>query len=44
MSLRQTNEFYYLTCIEVPHAYLLIDGKTRSSTLYASRCLLRIDG
>ena len=29
---RQTNEFYYLTAIEVPHAYLLIDGKTRSST------------
>jgi Xaa-Pro aminopeptidase len=31
---RQTNEFYYLTGIEVPHAYLLIDGQTRSSTLY----------
>ena len=31
---RQTNEFYYLTGIEVPHAYLLIDGKTRSSTFY----------
>ena len=29
---RQTNEFYYLTSIEVPHACLLIDGKTRSST------------
>ena len=33
---RQTNEFYYFTGIEVPHAYLLIDGKTRSSTLYLS--------
>ena len=34
---RQTNEFYYLTGIEVPHAYVLIDGKTRSSTLYLPR-------
>lgn len=31
---RQTNEFYYLTGIEVPHAYLRIDGATRHSTLY----------
>ncbi|HEY1068322.1 MAG TPA: aminopeptidase P N-terminal domain-containing protein, partial [Pirellulales bacterium] len=31
---RQSNEFYYLTGVEVPHAYLLIDGKQRRSTLY----------
>jgi len=31
---RQTNEFYYLTGVEVPHAYLRIDGATRRSTLY----------
>ena len=31
---RQSNEMYYLTGVEVPHAYLCIDGKTGSSTLY----------
>ena len=31
---RQTNEFYYLTGIEVPHAYVLLDGRQRSATLY----------
>jgi Xaa-Pro aminopeptidase len=31
---RQSNEFYYLTGIEVPHAYLLLDGTTRRTTLY----------
>ena len=31
---RQSNELYYLTGIETPHAYLLIDGPTRHSTLY----------
>jgi Xaa-Pro aminopeptidase len=31
---RQTNEFYYLSGIEVPHAYLLLDGGTRRATLY----------
>ncbi|MEO6124003.1 MAG: Xaa-Pro peptidase family protein [Ilumatobacteraceae bacterium] len=31
---RQTNEFYYLTGVEVPHAYLSIDGDTGISTLY----------
>lgn len=29
---RQTNEFYYLTGLEIPHAYLLLNGTT--STLY----------
>ncbi len=31
---RQTNEFYYLSGIEVPHAYLLLNGRTRTTTLY----------
>lgn len=31
---RQTNEFYHLTGVEVPHAYLAIDGDTGISTLY----------
>ena len=31
---RQTNEFYYLTGIESPHAYLLIDGHSGHSTLF----------
>jgi len=31
---RQSNEFYYLCGIEVPHAYLLIDGSTKRTSLY----------
>ena len=31
---RQTNEFYYLCGVEVPHAYLLLDGRSRKTTLY----------
>jgi Xaa-Pro aminopeptidase len=31
---RQTNEFYYLTGLETPHAYLLLDGRTRHATLF----------
>jgi Xaa-Pro aminopeptidase len=31
---RQTNEFYYLTGIAVPQAYLLIDGARQRSALY----------
>jgi len=31
---RQTNDFYYLTGIEVPQSYLLMDGELRKSTLY----------
>ncbi|TXE04028.1 M24 family metallopeptidase [Algoriphagus aquimarinus] len=33
---RQSNSFYYLTGIESPHAYLLINGRNRRSTLYLS--------
>ena len=31
---RQSNQFFYLTGIEVPRAILLIDGRTKSSSLY----------
>ena len=31
---RQSNEFYYLSGIETPHAYLLLDGRNRTATLY----------
>ena len=31
---RQTNDFYYLCGVEVPHSYLLIDGRTRESSLF----------
>jgi Xaa-Pro aminopeptidase len=31
---RQSNEFFYLTGVEVPHAYVLIDGRTGDASLY----------
>ncbi len=31
---RQSNDFYYLTGVEVPHAYLLLDGKSGKTTLF----------
>ena len=31
---RQSNDFYYLCGVEVPHAYLLLDGATQKATLY----------
>jgi Xaa-Pro aminopeptidase len=31
---RQANNFYYLTGIESPHAYLLLNGRNRTATLY----------
>ncbi len=33
---RQSNEFYYVTGLETPHAYLVLDGRTRRTTLYLS--------
>lgn len=33
---RQSNEFYYLTGLESPHAYLVLDGRTRRTILYLS--------
>ncbi len=34
---RQSNEFYYLCGVEVPHVYLMLDGKMRWTTLYLPR-------
>jgi Xaa-Pro aminopeptidase len=31
---RQTNDFYYLCGVEVPHAYLLMDARSATSTLF----------
>jgi Xaa-Pro aminopeptidase len=31
---RQSNDFYYLCGVESPHAYLLLDGRSRKTTLY----------
>ena len=31
---RQTNAFYYLSGIETPHSYILLDGRKRKVTLY----------
>ena len=31
---RQWNDFYYLCGIELPHAYLLLNGSTKRTTLY----------
>ena len=31
---RQSNELYYLTGLESPHAYLVLDGRTRRTVLY----------
>lgn len=31
---RQSNEFWYLTALETPGAYLLLDARSRQSTLY----------
>jgi Xaa-Pro aminopeptidase len=31
---RQSNEFYYLCGIETPHAYILLDGKTKKASLF----------
>ncbi len=31
---RQSNEFYYLTGIESPHAYLVLDGRNQRTAIY----------
>jgi Xaa-Pro aminopeptidase len=33
---RQSNQFYYLTGVETPRAILVVDGRTKSSTLYVN--------
>jgi Xaa-Pro aminopeptidase len=34
LKFRQSNQFFYLTGVEVPRAILTIDGRSKSSTLY----------
>ncbi len=34
VKFRQSNEFYYVCGIEVPHAYLLLNGATKTASLY----------
>ena len=34
LNFRQGNQFFYLTGVEVPRSVLIIDGKSRSSTLF----------
>jgi Xaa-Pro aminopeptidase len=34
LRFRQANDFYYLCGVEVPHAYLLLDGGSRRATLF----------
>ena len=34
LKFRQNNQFYYLTGVEVPRALLLVDGKTKRSSLF----------
>jgi Xaa-Pro aminopeptidase len=37
LRFRQSNDFYYLCGVEVPHAYLLLDGASRRATLFLPR-------
>jgi len=37
VAFRQSNEFYHLTGIESPHAYLVLDGGEREAILYRIR-------
>jgi Xaa-Pro aminopeptidase len=34
VAFRQSNEFFYLTGIESPHAYVVLDGSSREATLF----------
>ena len=34
VKFRQSNSFYYLTGVEVPRAYLMMDGHTRRTRLF----------
>ena len=40
---RQSNDFYYLTGIETPGSYVLLDGRTRRVTLYLPPRNLRLE-
>src|SRR5574339_564877 len=34
LKFRQNNQFFYLSGVEVPRALLLLDGRTKSTTLF----------
>jgi Xaa-Pro aminopeptidase len=42
MPFRQSTQFFYLTGVEVPRALLVMDGRTRRSTLYIPAAGFRI--
>jgi Xaa-Pro aminopeptidase len=42
LPFRQSAQFYYLTGVEVPRAILVIDGRTKSSTLYIDAAGYRV--
>ncbi|MDZ7647373.1 MAG: aminopeptidase P N-terminal domain-containing protein [Cytophagales bacterium] len=39
---RQANTFYYLTGLESPHAYLLINGKNKQTILLSVRIVIKV--
>jgi Xaa-Pro aminopeptidase len=41
---RQSNQFFYLTGVEVPRAILVIDGRSKTSTLYVAPRDARMEG
>jgi Xaa-Pro aminopeptidase len=41
---RQSNDFYYCCGVEIPHAYLLIDGRDRASRLFVPTFLSEESG
>lgn len=41
-AFRQYNDFYYLCGVEVPHAYLAIDGATGETTLFLPEAMHQI--
>jgi Xaa-Pro aminopeptidase len=40
---RQNNEFYYLSGIETPGSYIMLDGRNRTATLYLPRRNARLE-
>ncbi|MEX2285232.1 MAG: aminopeptidase P N-terminal domain-containing protein [Gemmatimonadota bacterium] len=40
---RQNNEFYYLSGVETPGSYIMLDGRTRTATLYLPRRNARLE-
>lgn len=41
---RQSNDFYYCCGVEIPHAYLLIDGRDRATRLFVPAFLSEGEG